>query len=179
MYKQLKYKVLCAELVDGKAVWNEKPVTQILLGDMGIEKVIVAEGEQPIIIDEISNFALESTTMFDKNGVLMFGGYLVKFPWEVNDSDEVQELIAPIVFLNGAFCLAPEGKDAIVYLSQQNVRQMEVIGNIYQHGNLIETAIDEKIFEKNIEEIVNDEVKPENAEEIVDALTGNTDETAQ
>lgn len=169
MFKQTKYKVLYAAVMNGEPVWNELDVKRITLGVMGVEKAEVEDESKPegeyreILIDGISAFARESTTMYDKDGTLLFGGDVVKVPIatstleiepgksysaeEIEAAKVVKEVLAPIVWINGAYCLCLRGWENPIYLTQQNVRQMEKVGNMYQHSTILEEPADESFFE--------------------------------
>jgi len=148
MFKQDKFKVLYALLEDGASVWKDEVVKTMSLNKVGIETV-VTENDADMIVDNTSVFVREFTGMFDKAGMELYGGDIVKFP--VQDSENTtKETLGSISWINGAFCIALEGEENIVYLSQQNVRQMEKVGNIYQHKALLDEVnpIDESVFEK-------------------------------
>lgn len=172
MFKQYLYHVLFADVVEGKPVWKEEEVEQIWFEAGGAIKEVKTVDERILTVDNVAVFIRESTTKFDKLGNLLFGGDLVKIPISVSKLDMsaipaglsqseidkmVQEaavttdIITPIQWVNGAWCLCIEDPELTVYMSEQSCMQMEKVGNIYQHANLLEKPIDESAFEKSAE----------------------------
>lgn len=160
MYKQTKYKVLRVVLENGESVWKEEIVSGIKIGPLGISAVVDEQGVE-LAVDNISVIARESTNMFDKDGNEIYFGDIVKVPISKAKLDYIEgkeyskehftegevmteDVLLPIVWINGAYCLVIEGFDTPIYLTQENTRQMEKIGNVYQHGKLLEKEIDEK-----------------------------------
>jgi len=170
MFKQIKYNVLYAELVEGVSVWKEEACRGIFFsGAGGVDSVLLertAEDGSDItmVIDNISSFAREFTTMFDKIGAGLYSGDIVKVPIamsklemtpdkteytpeEIKAGAVVEEMLLPVNWINGGYCIAVEGFEAPIYLDQRNVRQMEKVGNVYQHSKLLEKPVDEeKVF---------------------------------
>lgn len=149
MFKYNRFKVIRAEKDETTAdapVWKEDYVTGMKMDVIGIQSVSINGNDVQIILG-ISAFVQEMTGSFDKSGTALFGGDIVTMPIAVDDADPV-DMLFPIVFVEGAFCLVLENVDAPIYLISDNCKKMKKVGNIYQHGALIEKDIDEKIFEQ-------------------------------
>lgn len=151
MFEQTIYTLLSAKFnADGSAVeWQEEGVKAIEIKDGKIMRV-TTDRDSLVDIDDTTTFARRATGMFDKLGQMLFGGDLVKFMQEHAGNAPI-EVIAPIVWINGAYCIAIEGVEEQIYLTQHNVMQIEKIGNIYQHGKILEKPIDEAVFEGTTE----------------------------
>lgn len=147
MFEQTIYKVLYAKLTaDGQGTeWGEVAVKSIEFKDGIIVKATTLD-DKIIEIDDTTTFARRATGMFDKTGNMIFGGDIVKATIQ-HKQEDAKELLLPIVWVNGAYCIAIEGLGEMIYLTQQNVTEMEVIGNVYQHGKVLEKPVDEAIFE--------------------------------
>jgi hypothetical protein len=152
MFEQTIYEVIYARYTeDGQGVeWLRKPVKTLTLSMGKVEKV-TTEDDQEIVIDDTTAFVRRGTSMFDKVGVQLFCGDIVKFQHSHAGSDAA-EVLAPIVWINGAYVVVIPGIEELIYLTQQNVMEMECIGNVYQHGKILETPIDEAIFEVDKQE---------------------------
>lgn len=146
MFEQTIYTVLFARYSqDGQSVeWNEETVKTLSLKDGKIDKV-VTEGDKEIVIDNVTSFARRATGMFDKVGAMIFGGDIVKFMHQ-HKNEEEKEIVVPILWINGAYVAVIPGIEELVYLTQQNVMEMEKVGDVYRHGKVLETPIDEAIF---------------------------------
>lgn len=147
MFEQTIYALLSAKFsADGsKTEWREEGIKALKIKD-GKIKQVTTDADVVVDIDETTTFARRSTGMFDKLGVMLFGGDLVKFKHKHAENDEV-DMIAPILWVNGAYVIVIAGIDEPIYLTQQNVMEIEKIGNVYQHGAILEKPIDEAIFE--------------------------------
>lgn len=150
MFEQTVYQVLRAQYSEDKTKveWVENDAKSISLKDGKIVSAVINQhnADETILIDDVTAFARRGTTMFDKVGKMIFAGDIVKFTIQ-HKSDEPKEVLAPIVFINGAYCIALEElAGEIIYLTQQNVLEMEKVGTVYQHGKLLETPVDEAIF---------------------------------
>lgn len=152
MFEQTIYSVLYAKYTeDGKAIeWTEKPVKAVFLKGGKIEKVLTEEDHE-IVIDDVTTFARRATGMFDKSGAMLFSGDIVKFQHQ-HAKEDPKEVLAPILWINGAYTVVIAGIKELIYLTQTNVLEMEKIGTVYQHGKILETPIDEAIFAANEEQ---------------------------
>jgi hypothetical protein len=74
--------------------------------------------------------------MFDKSGIALFGGDIVKH----------NGLLVPISWVNGAYCIIPDENADPIYFTQANVMEMEKVGDIYRNGSILEKPVDESIF---------------------------------
>lgn len=146
MFEQTIYTILRAKYTqDGQSVeWAEEAAKAIFIKNGKIEKAIT-EADIEVQIDDVTAFARRATGMFDKNGAMIFGGDIVKFVHQHNQ-EEPKEILVPILWVNGAYVAVITGIDELIYLTQQNVMEMEKIGNVYQHGKVLETPVDEAIF---------------------------------
>lgn len=146
MFEQTIYSLLRAKYNDEKTgvEWKEEGVKALEIKNGKITKV-TTDGDVVVEIDETTAFARRSTNMFDKVGTMIFGGDIVKFKHKHGDAEEVDRL-APILWVNAAYCIVIEGIDEPIYLTQQNMLEIEKVGNIYANGVILETTIDEAIF---------------------------------
>lgn len=157
MFKQIKYKVLYVELQEnGTSLWIEKDVVAARFDGISITHVTVRDGEgesavdREIVIDNVSSFIQESTTLFDKSGIQIYGADVVKV--SVSTGPEgIRDIVCPISWVNGGWHFIVEELEQSILLDQANTRAMEKLGNIYQHGEVLESyrkQVDEKVFEK-------------------------------
>lgn len=146
MFEQTIYSLLRAKYNDAKTgvEWKEEGVKALEIKNGKITKV-TTDGDVVVEIDETTAFARRSTGMFDKLGVMLFVGDIVKFKHKHGSAEEA-EILAPILWVNAAYCIIIEGIDEPVYLTQQNVLEIEKVGNVYANGAILETTIDEAIF---------------------------------
>ena len=159
--KQKIYKVLYLIINNGQSEWVEKQVKTLHLNEIGVDKVETVDGEI-IVIDNISAFLREFVGMFDKKGQALFSDDIVKFPFDL-PTEEVpnpEDVMGVISFINGAYCIPLPEKEAVVYLTQQNVQIMEKLGNVHQNAQAVEKEVDESVFNKK-EEVENSEEKSE------------------
>ena len=152
-FKQTIFTVLYAQFnADNSGTeWKEEGVKELKMVAGKVTEV-VTESDKKMLVDEVSVFVRESTGMFDKLGGMLFGGDIVKASLIIKsdltgDEAPAKEVLMPILWVNGAYCCALEELPNPIYLSQQNVMEMEKVGNIYQHGKMLEKPIDEAIFE--------------------------------
>ena len=172
MFKQYIYHVLFAELVDEKPVWKEEEVTQLSLTSSGQINEVKTADERVLTIDDVSVFIRESTGKFDKVGAMLFGGDIVKIPISVSKLDvtsipagtpqaEIDKMVkdaavttdrlAPIEWVNGAWCINIEDPELTVYLLEGNCMVMEKVGNMIQNADIIPDLRKEE-FEKILSE---------------------------
>lgn len=152
MFEQTIYSVIYAKYSpDGASVeWEEKGVKALSLDTFGNIKKVTTVEDKDIEIDETTSFVRRSTTMFDKLGNALFSGDIVKVLVQYKNN-EAKELLLPISWINAAYCIVMEDVNEIIYLTQQNVMDMEKIGDIYRHGKILERPVDEAIFEADKE----------------------------
>lgn len=146
MFEQTIYALLIATYSADKTKteWREEGIKKLELKNGKIFRV-TTDSDAVVEIDDTTAFARRSTGMFDKKGGMLFGGDLVKFSHKHGTAEPV-ETIAPILWVNGAYAVVIPTIDELIYLTQQNVMEMEKIGNIYQHGKILEMPIDEAVF---------------------------------
>lgn len=152
MFEQTIYVLLGAKYSqDGQSVeWEEKQVKQLFLTKEGKIEKVVTDDDLTVPIDEVSTFVRRATGMYDKNGQMLLSGDIIKAVFQ-HKQNEAKELLVPISWINGAYCIVMEEINEIVYLTQHNVMEMEKVGNIYQHGKVLEKPVDEAVFEANKE----------------------------
>lgn len=157
-FKQTIYTVLYAKLLPDNSgtEWKEEVVKNVKIEEGRITEVVTI-ADEPILIDDITSFAREGTGMFDKNGNMLFGGDIVranvqKYNKAESKLEEGKDVLLSIIWVNGAYCCFIEGIDEPIYLNQQNVLEMEKVGNIYQHGKILEKPVDEAVFEADKKE---------------------------
>lgn len=152
MNKQTRYKLLEVVRNNDGATWEENSSVIGIMVDYSINKITHAkirikdQDDQVIFIDEKTAFLQEFTGMFDRNGVALYGYDIVKLPIKIDGNDPT-EIMLPIVWINASWCLALEDAEEPVYLNHKNVMTMEKVGNMYQHGEIVEKSIDMAIFE--------------------------------
>lgn len=147
MFEQTIYYLLSVRFTEDKTgtEWKEEPIKGLELKDGKIVRV-TTDDAAITEIDNITTFARRATGMFDKIGNTLLSGDIVKAS-VIKNGEEAKEMLMPIIFVNGAYCIVLEGLEEPIYLNQKNVLEMEKVGNIYQHGKILETPIDEAIFE--------------------------------
>ena len=146
MFEQTIYILLIATYSADKTKteWREEGIKALELKNGKIFRV-TTDSDALLDIDDVTAFARRSTGMFDKKGTMLLGGDLVKFN-HIHAQEEAKDVIAPILWVNGAYAVVIPTIDELIYLTQQNVMEMEKIGNIYQHGKILEMPVDEAIF---------------------------------
>lgn len=150
MNKLTKYKVLAVVANNDGILWEENNNVVAVMLDYSIGKITHAKlrmkdhDDEVVAIDEKTFFLQEFTGMYDTAGSPLYGYDIVK---PIDDLIQGFNALLPVVWINGAWCLVPEGMDEPIYLNQHNVMKMERIGTVYQHGAIIEKPIDEAVFE--------------------------------
>lgn len=82
---------------------------------------------------------MQFTGLTDKNGKEIWEGDIVKTDIGIHKLPKSMS-IQPVVFRNGAFVLGESGVYFWDYAIQMRDDTVEVIGNIYEHSNLLDTA---------------------------------------
>lgn len=152
-FKQTIYSVIYAQFNADQSgtEWKEEGVKELkMVAGKVVE--IVTESDKKMIVDDVSVFVRESTGTYDKKGQMIFGGDIVKLSLirksELSGEEApAEEILMPITWVEGAYCGVVEGLVAPIYLTQANVLEMEKVGNIYQHGKILEKTVDEAVFE--------------------------------
>lgn len=154
--KITKFKVLFADLdQDNNPIWKEEPVKAATFGPFGITTVTIdtSTEEEPnteriITIDGTSAFCRESTGKFDQDGKELFFGDIVEAEVKKTAlSEESHIYVFPIYFINGAFVGSIDGIDDLIMLSEQNTREMKKLGNIYQHGSMLQQVFNQEVLD--------------------------------
>lgn len=93
----------------------------------------LAEGETSqngvnvtVIIDEVENWLFQSTNAFDKNGVPIYHGDLLK------DADGI---LYEVMYAVGSYFIVKD--DAPLMLLDEHTRKLEVVGNVIENYDLI------------------------------------------
>lgn len=92
-------------------------------------------------IDWEQAFLLQSTEMFDKNGVLIFQGHILK-----NNEGKCFE----VFYALGSFFIADGVEGDRVFLDDNLLMSMEVVGTIFENSELIQAPINEEEFNNKI-----------------------------
>ena len=78
----------------------------------------------------------------------------------------VETVLAPVVWVNAAYCIVIESKNMVIGLTEEISRLIEKVGNMHQHEALLNNPDDAKKFEeKTGAEVEQLENKDENQNE--------------
>lgn len=101
---------------------------------------IITQQDIHIQIEPKDSFIMQCTGLKDKNGREIYDGDILKFKLledfaAFGTNEKYVEIIAPVIYEYGGFFI--EQSENSIFLGQLPMREIEVVGNIYENPELL------------------------------------------
>lgn len=136
MYRQIEFDIMHRV---GEKEW--KRIRAVKLDHSGDELIATDSDDICYAIDWENNYLLQSLQMFDKRGVPIYHGHILK--------DGAGKHFEVFYGLGSFFIIKDLDGDRIL-LTESLVMEMEVVGDIFNNSDLVMKPVDQAEFEEKI-----------------------------